>query len=255
MTVIGGSTELRRNPRKRRLLLPILLIVAGSLCLLSGLATFVIGAVSEVASTRAVEAPATILVDAHVGDYYVYQQVGTDNGGFGFSISTSGPATLNKDQVLVTDSKQQRVPTWSGDGAETITEGSVIYSNAVGFHVSSPGVYRVTIGVVTPQSMIVGPSIGGAFARSAPWLLLCLPGFAAVVSGGVLLLVGQRRRRRFEASTAPAYSAQTFGYQGIPPSSSPPGWYADPSGTFAWRWWDGRAWTTHTAAGDGSPSP
>jgi hypothetical protein len=27
----------------------------------------------------------------------------------------------------------------------------------------------------------------------------------------------------------------------------PPGWYTDPSGTFAWRWWDGSSWTPHTA--------
>ena len=27
----------------------------------------------------------------------------------------------------------------------------------------------------------------------------------------------------------------------------PPGWYADPSGVAAWRYWDGRTWTAHTA--------
>jgi len=28
----------------------------------------------------------------------------------------------------------------------------------------------------------------------------------------------------------------------------PRGWYPDPSGTTAWRWWDGSAWTEHTSA-------
>jgi hypothetical protein len=247
MSVVEGPTDPRRNARKRRLLLPILLIVAGSLCLISGIVTFVIGAVSDVSSTSAVDAPATVPVNAHVGDYYVYQQVGAEKGGLGFSISTSGPVTLNRDQVVVTGPTQERVPTWSGDGSETITEGSTIYANAVGFHVTSPGLYKVTIGAVSPQSMIVGPSIGGALAGSAPWLLLCLPGLAGVVSGGILLLVGQRRRRRFEAMIAPAYSSQTMAYPDIPPGSPPPGWYSDPSGSFAWRWWDGRAWTSHTA--------
>ena len=33
-------------------------------------------------------------------------------------------------------------------------------------------------------------------------------------------------------------------------SQSPsPGWYADPHGIALYRWWDGLAWTAHTAAG------
>jgi Protein of unknown function (DUF2510) len=250
VTVVGGSTDPRLSDSKRRLVLPILLIVAGSLCLFSGIATFVVGAVSDVSATSAVDAPATISVNAHAGDYYVYQQVGSQSGGLGFSVSSSGLATLDRAQVVVTDPRQARVPTWSGDGSETITEGSTIYANAVGFHVSTPGVYKVTIGRVSPQSMIVGPSIGGALAGSAPWLFLCLPGLAGVASGGILLLLGQRRRRRFEATMALAYPPQTTAYPEVPAGSPPPGWYSDPSGSLAWRWWDGRAWTSHTAARD-----
>lgn len=26
-----------------------------------------------------------------------------------------------------------------------------------------------------------------------------------------------------------------------------PGWFRDPSGSYLWRWWDGRAWTAHVA--------
>jgi hypothetical protein len=36
-------------------------------------------------------------------------------------------------------------------------------------------------------------------------------------------------------------------------SQSPsPGWYADPHGLSVYRWWDGLAWTAHTA--DGQPA-
>ena len=31
-------------------------------------------------------------------------------------------------------------------------------------------------------------------------------------------------------------------------SATPAGWYADPSGQHALRWWDGNAWTDHVTA-------
>ena len=32
-----------------------------------------------------------------------------------------------------------------------------------------------------------------------------------------------------------------------PPGWAAPGWYADPAAGSRWRYWDGRAWTDHTA--------
>jgi hypothetical protein len=40
-----------------------------------------------------------------------------------------------------------------------------------------------------------------------------------------------------------------------PPTTAPPGWYPDPSGAHAVRWWDGTAWTDHAASPPSSPSP
>jgi len=37
------------------------------------------------------------------------------------------------------------------------------------------------------------------------------------------------------------YPTEPFGGQ---PPVSPPAWHPDPSGRFAYRWWDGRAWTS-----------
>jgi Protein of unknown function (DUF2510) len=37
------------------------------------------------------------------------------------------------------------------------------------------------------------------------------------------------------------------------PSGPPPGWYGDPGGTSALRWWDGRQWTEHTQPQPGAP--
>jgi len=37
-----------------------------------------------------------------------------------------------------------------------------------------------------------------------------------------------------------------------PPAAIPAGWYADPSGAFSLRYWDGSGWTGHVTAADGS---
>jgi uncharacterized protein len=38
-------------------------------------------------------------------------------------------------------------------------------------------------------------------------------------------------------------------------TSAPPGWYPDPSREFAWRWWDGRGWTSHASLPREPPAP
>ncbi len=41
------------------------------------------------------------------------------------------------------------------------------------------------------------------------------------------------------------------------PGGPPPGWYPDPSGVKAWRWWDGHGWTEFASdpSGPGAPGP
>jgi hypothetical protein len=42
---------------------------------------------------------------------------------------------------------------------------------------------------------------------------------------------------------------QVAGSGPVPPA----GWYADPGNPFLYRWWDGAAWTQHTAPANGQP--
>ncbi len=45
------------------------------------------------------------------------------------------------------------------------------------------------------------------------------------------------------------FGSDTYGGPSVPPplSVTPAGWYADPWRQAPWRYWDGRAWTPHTA--------
>jgi hypothetical protein len=55
----------------------------------------------------------------------------------------------------------------------------------------------------------------------------------------------QRRQARF-----PGQSSH-IGTAANDPQPGPAGWYGDPSGEFAWRYWDGAAWTSHVSAAPG----
>jgi membrane protease YdiL (CAAX protease family) len=52
--------------------------------------------------------------------------------------------------------------------------------------------------------------------------------------------------------TSPA-SPPRSGYPDGPPTH-PPGWFADPWQTAAWRWWDGYQWTPHTSSPHDGPN-
>jgi hypothetical protein len=202
----------------RRRWVPIAFLVGGLLCMVAGIVVFAVGVATQVFVNDTVEAPAKVPIAAHVGDCYVYQLVGTIETGFGYSVSSSGPPTLQSNEVSVTSPTKRHVATWLGSGSETIK-------------------------AVSPRAMIVAPSVGDAFSNSAPWLLLCLPGLAGVTWGCSLLVVSQRQTRVTVPTTYWPRAVTPSAMAGAPP----PGWYQDPSGDASWRWWDGRAWTRHTA--------
>ncbi|MGA2037093.1 MAG: hypothetical protein ABSH04_05865 [Acidimicrobiales bacterium] len=174
----------------------IVLLSVGCTCAIAGFVLFIVIGFAGLIGSRTYNVPAVVTVTCHTGDYYVYQHTGSQVSAPGFSYSNSGFPTLRPNNVIVIDPDGEHVSTWSGDGSETITKGSWIYSNAVGFHASDPGEYRVQITGISSSSVIVAPSLGSEFLRAAAWLILVGVGALIVVVGGVLLIVALVRRSR-----------------------------------------------------------
>ncbi len=231
--------------KKPRLWPWIVLLAAGVVLGITGIATVVSSVVSGVhdfTDTPIYQAPAVISVNGTVGDYYVYQQdvFGNGQGTVPGSTSNSDITTLRPRQVRVTGPTGAPVGTWSGDGTETVTRGTEPYSNAVGFHVSTAGTYTVRIGAVTPSDVFVAPSIGTLVRRTAGWFYLIGIGFLLGLAGLVLLIIALVRRSSYKKRLAyagpvppyggPAAPGQWIQPQSYAPQGYPPQPYYPPQG-------------------------
>ena len=94
------------------------------------------------------------------------------------------------------------VPTWTSNGAETITKNSGTYNSAVGFHAPVAGTYSVTVESARPTSVIIAPSLGSQVVHAAPWLILSGAGTLIAIVGLVLLIITSNRRSRARLAAA-----------------------------------------------------
>ena len=98
------------------------------------------------------------------------------------------------------------------------------------------GAVLITIGTLSGLSFVpyvLRPLRGGEddlYRR--PGAIIGLVGALIVIAAGVVEL--------FASATAPAAATLT---QPVSPLQPPPGWYPDPSGSAAERYWDGTAWS------------
>lgn len=106
----------------------------------------------------------------------------------------------------------------------------------------------VVIGAFVGAVASLAPALS-AGGTAAPALVLLLGTFAGVcLGGGIGLLVDRRRPVRTPqhlADPPPAPPDPRLRELG-PPGLVGPGWYDDPLGGDARRYWDGEAWTEHT---------
>jgi hypothetical protein len=174
----------------------IILLVAGSTCAVLGLVLFVVFATEGLLDSAVYKAPTHVDIGFNASTYYVFEQTGSRFSVPGFSYTHTEFPTLEPGQVHVVSTTGQPVGTWSASGNETITKGSQIYSNAVGFDVPAPGDYSVTIASKSPIAVIIAPSLGDQFLAAAPWLILLGIGSPVAIAGLVLLIRASNRRKR-----------------------------------------------------------
>lgn len=212
-----------RDPRRRRGLIGILLIVVGVVVVVPASVKTVLPFVDSFSGPK-IAVPGERRVHLSSGDYDLYERTA------GESSLTSIPPTA----VTVTSSDGTTVLTRGPGNIEgTIEQGSTTYRKAVRFTLPDSGDYDVSVSGVAPGEVMIVRSLGNSFRDAIPWIALATTGAMVFVAGVVLLLVSLLSRR---PTTVPAQVTAT----------SPPGWYADPSRPEALRYWDGYAWTTHT---------
>jgi hypothetical protein len=163
------------------------------------------------------KAPVTVALRCHVGDYPVYQHIGSQVSVPGFSYSHSEFPTLKPGDVDVRGPDGVRVTTFVTASSDTITKGSWIYVGTVGFHAEIAGTYEVHVSDVSPPGVIIDPSIGSQFVRAAPWLVMVGVGGLVALAGLVVLIV--RAVRGGRQSQIPLYGWRPTG-PWVPPTNA-----------------------------------
>jgi hypothetical protein len=174
----------------------IAILIFGSVCVTAGFVLFFVVGFVGILNSTVYDTPVHVSLQCHVGDYLVYQNTATSGTGPAIGIAPSGLLTITPDLVKVVGPNGSRVPTWAGNGAETITKNSGTYNSAVGFHAAVAGSYFVTVESPRPTSVIIAPSLGNQVVHAAPWLILSGVGMVIAIVGLVLLIVTSNRRSR-----------------------------------------------------------
>lgn len=177
------------------------------------------------------DTPVELELDLREGTYLVYELTGQSRSVGPVTTTNGHGVTVAVPDVTVTAPDGSKVPVDTPRFDETLNRGTSTYTGAVRFEAEDEGRYR--IGVTTPSTrIIVAPSLASMFADALVWFALIGVCAILLLVGVVLLVVGLVRARPPATPSAAR-------------SGTPAGWYEDPYGQAALRWWDGRAWTDH----------
>jgi uncharacterized RDD family membrane protein YckC len=123
-----------------------------------------------------------------------------------------------------------------------VVTGLVVFWILPSLRGASPGKAILGITVVGPDGR--APGLGRGLVRylmfivdGFPWIIPYLTGFICMVTDGRHRRLGDRAAKTLVVTRAQALPAATASYAA--------GWYPDPHGHGAQRYWDGSGWTEH----------
>lgn len=206
---------------------------AGLVLLIVGLLLAALSMARLLATVTEGDPPAVLDTPVTVVDYYtpdtyvVYQSQG------------SSSSRLEPGQVEVRGAVGS-VPVTPSRFQETIEDGSGTWVSVAQFTITEAGEYSVAISA--PDSQVrVATSLTSKVGGSLAWGAGIGLGGLISLTGLALAVVGVVRRPRAVSDVGVSLTAAS---QAV---SAPAGWYADPTAPGVQRYWDGSAWTEHTA--------
>ena len=182
--------------------------------------------------------PTEFVVTLAKGEHGVYEHCGfVLKAGPRLVIPADTGTVLEPDLVTVTAPDGSLVPTLSrGWTPDTFLRGTQRYTATVRFAATAPGVYRVRVDGPTTE-VAIERTDRGSWAGATRVVIFGLALVTLLLIGLFMAAVRFRRRRGWLLTPFGANQLR------VP---APPAWHVDPYDARILRYWDGRAWTSHT---------
>jgi uncharacterized protein DUF2510 len=232
------DTRARRTQRQvpSLRLAVVVMAIGGALGVFSAVKV-IVPVVDAISSADTFDTPGVGRLHLDGGDYTVFEHTGTQRGGGVVTVTEDNSVTIDSTAVTVTDSTGKNIRVDDESPNQTYTQGSRIYTAAVGFSAPAGGDYDIKVDTPQPNQVLVSRSLSDTLRSVALWLVSGGVSVLVFGAGLVLLIVGIVRRGRARRVTpVPATPPAT-------PSMPPAGWYPDPKAPGRKRYWDGGRWT------------
>lgn len=179
---------------------------AASACLLIGVLLGVAAVVMLVGPGRdlvggltrpACATPCSRLMDLSKGTTVVFERVGDQVGGGGFTYSEMRVGTIGPRDVRVArpDGPPLEILPMPSGSSQTLNRNGALYRGVARIRVPQDGTYVVTVTGSSSTEVVLAPDIGQTFLHALPWIGLGGVGFLFLATGFVLLVVVKPARR------------------------------------------------------------
>ena len=145
--------------------------------------------------------PCSEVLALDAGHYLVFEEIGRSASVGPFSATMQGPTTISPADVAVTSASGSTLEVAEPGSSQSINRNGAIYAGVVSFRVPEAGRYRVAIEASHGRRILVAPGLGQTLVKALPGIAVAGIGFAAGLTGLVVLIVAWIRRRDSVAST------------------------------------------------------